>query len=414
MRRVLIAAAVLAGFAMPASAGPAGETLRDALYSGALAEGIAALEPLAAADDPEAAFGIGTLTLVRTVESFAQTLWRHGFALPQGGPLVAGLVPPIPQNPAPEPFDYEGVRAMLEALVTGLDAARAAYVSAGAMGDYVIEIDVLRVRVDANGDGAADEGESLAGLLALVSGTAVGDIGAPKPGEAPQSTTVGFDRADAYWFAGYTQIVASPIELLLAHDFSDFTDALFHRLFPRAGFPMQAHATGGMLLMDPETDTGIADLIAGLHTINWPVTDAARLAGVRERLASILAFSRQNWQAILAETDDNRELVPSPKQTAILPGMDVDDAKVAAWLLTLDQAAKVLDGALLVPHWRFSRGVDLRAYFETAERTDLVMLLTGAGALPFLADGPVATAESFRAMQDAFGSEWPGYAFWFN
>jgi hypothetical protein len=42
------------------------------------------------------------------------------------------------------------------------------------------------------------------------------------------------------------------------------------------------------------------------------------------------------------------------------------------------------------------------------------MILTGLGAVPFLKDGPIASAEDFRAIQDAFGSDWLGYAFWFN
>ena len=231
----------------------------------------------------------------------------------------------------------------------------------------------------------------------------------------PKIDYVGFDRADAYWFAGYTEVLAAQADFLLAHDFSSFVDAFFHRLFPAAGFPMQAYsAGGGALMMDPETDSVIADVVAAIHTINWPVTDAARLAAVRTRLKSVLAYSRQNWDAILAETDDNHELVPSPKQAAMFPGTSVTDQKVAAWRATLDTADKVLDGTLLVPHWRFRQGFDLKAYFETATTTDLVMILTGAGAVPYLGNGPVATAADFADVQQAFGNDWLGYAFWFN
>ena len=107
-------------------------------------------------------------------------------------------------------------------------------------------------------------------------------------------------------------------------------------------------------------------------------------------------------------------MLPSPTQTALSPDAAVDEAKVAAWLVTLDKAREVLDGELLLPHWRFKQGFDLKAYFETATETDLVMILTGMGALPFLADGKIATPEDFRDIQDAFGSDWLGYAFWFN
>ena len=236
----------------------------------------------------------------------------------------------------------------------------------------------------------------------------------PQPGGPSGFDHVGLDRADGYWFAGYTQVIASQADFLLAHDFSEFVDSLFHRLFPKAGFPMQDFAAGGMLMLDPETDTAIADLIAGIHTLDWRVTDAQRLKGVRDRMLTVLDYSHRNWTAILEETDNNHELLPSPKQTPIIPVALVDDARVAAWLVTLEKARDVLEGRLLIPHWRFKQGFDLKAYFEAATETDLVMILTGMGAVPFLGDGPVATPEDFRAIQDAFGSDWLGYAFWFN
>ena len=255
-----------------------------------------------------------------------------------------------------------------------------------------------------------EQGESLAGLMSMWSGPSTGSS---PPQELPHQE-IGLDRADAFWFAGYTEVIAAQADFLLAHDFSSFADATFHRFFPKAGFPMQAYAEGGQLMFDPATDTGIADLVAAIHTISWPVTDAAKLSGVRDRLKAVLGYSRQNWDAILAETDDNHELLPSPRQTPLVPNASITDEKVAAWRATLDKADAVLDGALLVPHWRFRQGFDLKAYFTSAKSTDLVMILTGAGAVPYLRDGPVASTGDFRAVQTAFGDDWLGYAFWFN
>lgn len=392
----------------PVLAGPAGDTLRTALYAGTLSDGLSKLEPMAAGGDTEAAFGVGTLKLATAVEEFTQTLYRHGFDLPDGRP--AGIERPnIPQNSTPEPFDYAGVRQMLSTFVEELDAARVSFDAASKSGDYVVAINPADIRIDANGDGKAEEGESLAGLMTMWSHASA----PPEPSEVPHQE-IGFDRADAFWFAGYTEVIAAQADLLLSHDFSSFVNATFHRFFPKAGFPMQPYAEGGQLMFDPATDTGIADLVAAIHTISWPVTDPAKLSGVRDRLKAVLSYSRKNWEAILAETDDNHELLPSPKQTPLLPDASITDEKVAAWRTTLDKADAVLDGALLVPHWRFKQGFDLKAYFTSAKATDLVMILTGAGALPYLRDGPVASAEDFRAVQTAFGDDWLGYAFWFN
>ena len=56
----------------------------------------------------------------------------------------------------------------------------------------------------------------------------------------------------------------------------------------------------------------------------------------------------------------------------------------------------------------------MKTYFETATETDIVMLLTGQGALPYLADGPIADAESFAALNRVMGEDWPLFALWFN
>jgi hypothetical protein len=395
--------------AMPATAGPSGDLLRESLYAGDLQKGLATLTPLAESD-PEARFGLAMLELVSGVEHFAQTLYRHGLTPPNAGPMTPTVMLPVPPNPSPEPWDYEGVRQMFEALVADLDKARAAFETAAAEGDYAIVIDPLQIRLDLNGDGAVQPEESIGGMIRLMTGAPFG-----QDNEADAlKHEIGFDRADAFWLAGYSDVIAAQADFLLAHDFSDFVNAVFHRFFPKADFPMQDYSKGGQLVMDPETDRGIADIVAAVHAISWPVTDSARLAGVLARMKAVIGYSRQNWDAILAETDDNHELLPSPKQTPPVPEAKVDDAKVAAWRATLDQADRILNGELLVPHWRFVQGFDLKAYFETAKRTDLVMILTGYGAVPFLKDGPIASPQDFRETQQAFGSNWLGYAFWFN
>ncbi|HHY51505.1 MAG TPA: hypothetical protein GYA10_17365, partial [Alphaproteobacteria bacterium] len=236
----------------------------------------------------------------------------------------------------------------------------------------------------------------------------------PADPAAVGASTIGLDRADAIWLAGYSQVFAAQADFFLAHDFEDFVNASFHRLFPQAKLPMQDYAEGGQLMLDPATDTAIADAVAAIHTINWPVVEPERLARVLERFRKVTQLSRANWDAILAETDDNRELVPSPSQTSIVPGGAVTDATVAAWRETLDVADRILAGELLVPHWRFRQGFDLAAFFKNAKRFDLVMLLTGYDALPFLRDGPIADAQSFAAANRVFGNDLLGYVFWFN
>ena len=406
MSRPLMAAAI-ALLAVPALAGEGGDVARTHLYAGTIDAGVEALRPFDERSDQEGRFGIGLIRFVSAVEHFAQGLYRHGFASPDVGPIGPAMAMPVPVNPNPEPLTYDKLRTLFGTLVSDLDSAKLALLAAGEAGDYVVPVDIMKIRIDVDGDGASGDNESVGGVL-------VGMFGA-EMGSAPPDTTIGFDRADAIWLAGYSQVIAAQADFLLAHDFHELVDASFHRLFPRAGLPMQNYTRStSTLMLDPESDNAIADALAAIHTLNFPVVEPQRLKGVLARLHEIIALSRRNWEAILSETDDNRELVPSPRQTPLMQDAPVTAETVAAWRATLDTTEQILNGELLIPHWRFQKGFDLKAYFENATRTDLVMLITGHDALPFLKDGPVASADSFAEANRVFGDALWGYAFWFN
>lgn len=409
---------------LPALAAAPGEVLKTHLYDGTLQAGHEALKGQCADDNREACFASGTLGLAIAVEQLAQELYRYGAVTPNMLPLnyfglnVNGSIHPA--NPEPEPITYDIFRTVLETFVTQLDTARAQLEQGGAAGDYVITLDPMQIKIDLNGDGEIGPQEAVSALWPALSG--MGNMLAPPPGKtkpnsvaAAPDTSIGLDRADALWLAGYAQFAAAQTDLMLAHDFSAFFDAYMHRVFPQSNLPLARFSADDDDEFSGESDGDIADIIAGIHTLNFPVLDAERLANVRTRLLGVTALSRQNWEAILAETDDNRELVPSPTQTSVLPGMHVTAETVAAWRNALDTIDAVLEGELLLPHWRFEgQGFDLKAYFDTAKRTDVVMLLTGLDAMPFLKKGPVVDADSFADLTAVLGEDWPLYALWFN
>ena len=68
MLKPLMALGALAMLMGPANAGDAGKIAIDALYAGTLADGLAQLEPRAAADDHEAWFCIGAIRLTQSIE----------------------------------------------------------------------------------------------------------------------------------------------------------------------------------------------------------------------------------------------------------------------------------------------------------------------------------------------------------
>ncbi|QQR40192.1 hypothetical protein [Devosia rhizoryzae] len=427
MRHLPFALALLSALTLPAAASEFGDKVRAHLYAGTLSEMGEQIAPACDAGDAEACFAFGLSDLITGYEQTAQMLYRHGAVAPNAPALSLFLgtgldTPPATINADARPLDYDGLVQILDDFVVTLGQARAHFEAAGNGDAFVMPIDPLRVRIDLDGNGAAEPGETLAVVL-----QAAGELTEfPSPDEPPPGhktktkskgapdATIGFDNADAIWFAGYSTLVSTPVDFLLAHDFSQFFDAFLHRVFPHAGLPMGGHLPGGMMVMDPESDAFFADVIAAIHAADFPVTDAARLANVRTRLLEITALSRRNWELILAETDDDRELVPSPTQTSLVPDRQVTQDVVDAWLATLDTVDLVLEGELLLPHWRFAQGFDLKRYFETATETDAVMLFTGLGALPFLGDGPIAGADDFAEANRVFGEDWPFFALWFN
>lgn len=330
-----------------ALASETGDAVAQHLYAGTLQEGRDALAGAIAAQDAEACFGWSLLTLAAAFEGLGQDLYRYGATTP-GLPVVARMLgvgateDAVPANPDPEPLTYEALRSVIGDFRDDIAVAQASFECPAISGaEFSMPLDVLLIRADFNGDGIADDAEALGALLVpllgdeeLIFDDAQSDKARSKA--VPIDSTIGFDRADSIWLAGYTQILKVQLDLLLAHDFEDFYSAYLHRVFPRSGLPMQDYSSGGTLFMDAESDAGIADLIAAIHTLNFPVIDKPLLASIPGQLKRVTALSRQNWDLILAETDNNRELLPSPTQTSMLPDAPITAEMVDAWRETLD------------------------------------------------------------------------------
>lgn len=210
-------------------------------------------------------------------------------------------------------------------------------------------------------------------------------------------------------------------DVWLAHDFRETFDLSFHMLFPRAGLPMQEALVprddgmaGGML----SSEWRIADLISLIHLIDWPVVEPDRRADARLHLLAMIDLSRKTFAAIDAETDNEREWLPGPKQAGMHPltGLEVGEAQVAAWLDALSLAEDVLEGRALIPHFRFAdRGIDVTRFFDEPQPVDLVLMVTGPGAVPYLAQGRILTGEEFEAIRRRFGDQgMTAFAIWFN
>jgi hypothetical protein len=132
-------------------------------------------------------------------------------------------------------------------------------------------------------------------------------------------------------------------------------------------------------------------------------------------LERMLALSRESWKFILAETDDDHEWLPNPKQTGVL-GRPVSQAMIDSWLEFVGEMESLLAGKRLIPFWRGDekRGVNLRRVFTEPRTLDLVLWAQGTAATPYLEEGPVTKKEIWTRLERVFQGEFIGFAIWFN
>ncbi len=395
---------VLASWPGPAGAGKSALLTRQTAESGKWQDGERKLAARLEANpaDSEARFGLGMVRFIAAVEAFGQHHYRYGLLTPEN-PLFPFLRMPVPKNPNPEVLTYAAQRAGLARLLDGLAAAEATL--AGVEGqDLKIVIDLEKTRLDFRGTGTAD-----ATLMAVVRSISPMVM---RPGAArPEAFEIAFDLGDAIWLRGYCHLLSAALEFLLAYDWRDTFAGAAGLFYPR----IEAAGSATSQLPWTRGNGEIAAAVAMIHLIRWEPVEPARLAKTRRHLKQVVALSRESWKAILSETDDDREWIPSATQkNGVLPGMTVTQPRIDIWLAALDDFDAVLDGKLLLPHWGLERGFNLKRVFEEPRTFDLVLWATGHAAAPYLEDGPMISSERWRLWQLVFGGDFLTFAAYFN
>lgn len=388
------------------------ELFRSYLGSGRIGDTDEKLMALTAkaTNNADAQLGLGLVRSARAFERLSQSLYRYGFASKSDGyELFLGRgFSEVMRNPDPEPITYEQFRSILVSFIADLAAADKAL---AAVGDKPakLKVDLSVARFDWNGDGVIGPEDQLGLLIADRD-----ENGKAKP------FIVGFDTADAKWMQGYCNIMMAVAKAWLSHDFSESWNGSFSVFFPKAVSTM-AGANGSsneditMFGVNKAQANDIADFVTLIHTIRWPVADKAMWSEVREHLKKVISLNRETWALIERETDDDHEWLPGPKQkSGALPSFEVTPERIQAWLAVLAQFEAALDGKILVPHWRFDRGINLASVFDDPRPFDLVLWLTGPAAVPYLRDGPTMSADQWLQITSIFEGNFASYAFYFN
>lgn len=424
LRTSLMAFVLTIAGATPLLAETPGEALRREIEAGHVGNAVSILRAQSGTS-AEARMALGFAQFAASIEKLAQGFYRYGLRAPSN-PFVPIARMALPTNPRPETLDYQALRALYQSFLDDLAEARktlTAFTTDPASADSKIVLDLNAVRFSL----AALPGTTPTATISLGEIASTGrqlprqrrgnQSAEPAPTDSPSPWEVAFDRADAFWLIGYTHILSAMHEFVMAHDWHETFDATGHLFFAGVRLPsniVQLDQHDPATIMTSAA-ASIADQIAFLHLVHWPAGDKIRMSAARQHLKSAVNASRETWKAILAETDDDREWLPSPRQQSRAnPGMPITDEMVTGWLKLLDDVDDLLEGRKLLAHWRTGKGIDLKMVFEEPQPFDLVLWATGHASTPFLKDGPTVNMSQWRLWQSLFRNNFLAYAIYIN
>jgi hypothetical protein len=161
----------------------------------------------------------------------------------------------------------------------------------------------------------------------------------------------------------------------------------------------------------------ILDAVAFVHLLLLPVAEPERMKAAHGHLLEVIEQSRLSWAAIGAETDDDREWIPSPQQKNMaIPNAAITPDMVTGWHAVLNELEAILQGEKLVPFWRgtTANGVNLKRVFYEPTPFDLVLWIQGSAAAPYLEEGEVTPPDFWRRIQTGFRGQFFWFALWVN
>jgi hypothetical protein len=317
LRRLFALAACAA--ALPAvAADPPTSPAEKHLHSGKLADGETAL--LLALDatpaDDEARFGLGVIRFVRAVETLGRSLHEYGAVSENATQSFLRL--PVPKNDKPSAISYKALGRVLDAFAA--DLLRAEQTLAAIKDDKVkLKLRLADISLDFTGTGG--QRVKLLALLTKLNGGRF-DFEKKNP-----NLRVHFDRGDVAWLRAYCHLLAAMVEAYRAVDEEAGFEERVQDVFPKV------EATGKKA--DPDWASGLT------------VVDPPRLRRMRLHLVAVCELNRESWTHIRAETDDDYEWLPKPKQTDQL-GLPITDAQIDAWLGMMEQLEGLLKGERLL------------------------------------------------------------------
>lgn len=405
--RFMLTAAVLLGLSWPALGDDGvADQLNKLLSEGKTREARQAMEKqIDGPSGAQARFGLAVAQLMEGVEHLTQSLSKCGFRSRMGVPFLFNFRVPVAENSSPEEVSYEQIRAITQKLIDDLDGVEK---TLAALGEREVKLPLRfgAIRLDLDGDGKVTDDEAFWKIYSAVSGERLEK-------EQVDKFVVGLDTADVQWLRGYCHLMMALVEASMAWDGHDLFERTAHLWLARPKSPHQFLTREDR---DLREYAEIMDWIALIHGMHFDLKEPERMKRALEHLQAMTKCSRAMWMAALAETDDDNEWIPNPKQTSVVPGVKITDEMVASWSVFLDELDGILAGKKLIPFWRNAdgKGINLRRVFTEPQPFDLIYWVQGTAATPYLERGELTSNEVWERLMRVFGGEFIGFALWFN
>ncbi len=363
-------------------------------------------------DNSQAKLALGALQFLSALQGLQQDLYRYGAGNTSPNRSLRSILPvfraPVAPNPTPEPVSYEKTRLILEKFIKQLKAAEATLADVS-QPSVKLKVDLLKINLDADKNETIAPHENLGSILSSLSRRS--------PFSLNDDTTtfpVTFDLADTRWLQGYSNLLMSFSNFMLAFDYENTYDLTFHSIF---GANSTSYGTQLKDLGKSEDNRGFGSFatpISFLHSINWKVEHPDHLKATRQNLLKVMQLNYETWELVQQETDDDHEWLPNPNQTSPFQELPVTQQTIDSWLQAVKASEKVLKGEVLIPHMVFEGGINMKSFFETADTFDLVLFITGPNAVEYVEQGPVWNGDFMRTISRPLNRNFGAFAIWFN
>ncbi|MFK7777820.1 MAG: hypothetical protein QM501_06810 [Gimesia sp.] len=414
MHRIIISTVLIGTLLFTAPWVSAAPLAEEYLASGKLADGEAALKAQLkkAPNDDEARFGLGVVQFFQSFEHLGSSFYKYGLRTESAFPgMPAEVRKLLPQNSNPEEISYTDFRQILQTWINDLNAAEKT-LSAIKDPKVTLPLHVAKIKVDLTGTGKPIDATYL-----------MGTVNTPREQEVANKFVIGFDRGDVDWLAGYCNFLCAWGEILLAVDGQEMFNCTAHLFFEKVDTPYPFLLDGHRNFNDVMRFNRplISDILAFIHLWRFEMKEPARMKVALAHLEDMQLHAKSMWKYYLAETDDENEWIPNPKQTGVMR-IKVTQKMLDTWLAVLDETGLVLQGKKLIPFWRGKpgkQGVNLRRVFTEPRIIDPFLWFQGTAAAPYLEEGTItdfASPDLLGRINNTFGggTNFFTMAFWFN